>query len=80
MDNQFWLGIIGIVIVVFQAIQVVQQRTQNVYTKWQNERIEKAMIEINKLWVRMNTHGHWLECNESNCKPRTVGIDLNQHE
>ena len=80
MDNQFWLGLIGILIVIFQAIQVILQRTQNIYVKWQNERIEKAMDEIKKLWGRVNTHGHWIECTDRDCKPRTVGIDLNMHE
>lgn len=80
MDNQFWLGLIGILIVIFQAIQVIQQRTQNIYVKWQNERIENLVKETQKIWNRVNTHGHWIECTDKECKPRTVGIDLNSHE
>ena len=76
MDNQSWLGLVGIVIIIFQAIQVMQQRQHNIYVKWQNEKISNAMTEIGKIWVRINTHGHTVECNENDCKIKTTGIKL----
>ena len=76
MDNQFWMWAIGIVIVIFQAIQVLQQRTQNIYVKWTNEKIEGLVKETSKLWERINTHGHTIECTDKECKPKTTGVSI----
>lgn len=77
-NNQFWMWFIGIaigvVIALFQGISILQQRTQNIYLKWTNEKFENIFNEIRELWDRANTHDHYVECDTGNCKPRTKGV------
>lgn len=77
-SGQFWMWLIGVIIVIFQAIQVLQQRTQNIYTKWNNDKIEGLVKQIEAVWKRVNTHGHDIECNQADCKPKTTGVKLTE--
>lgn len=76
--NQFWMWFIGIaigvVIALFQGISLLQQRTQNIYLKWSNEKFENIFNELRELWDRANKHDHYVECDAGNCKPRTKGV------
>lgn len=31
-------------------------------------------LDISELWKRANNHGHVIECDGSECKPKTTGV------
>jgi hypothetical protein len=35
-------------------------------------------LDIKELWKRANSHGHKVECTEKDCRPRTVGVLINE--
>jgi len=35
-------------------------------------------LDIKELWRRANSHGHKVECTEKDCRPRTVGVLINE--
>lgn len=35
-------------------------------------------LDIKELWKRANSHGHKVECTERDCRPKTVGVLINE--
>jgi hypothetical protein len=35
-------------------------------------------LDIKELWKRANSHGHKIECTERDCRPKTVGVLINE--
>lgn len=35
-------------------------------------------LDIKELWKRVNSHGHKIECTEKDCRPKTVGVLINE--
>jgi hypothetical protein len=35
-------------------------------------------MDIKELWKRANSHGHKIECTEKDCRPRTMGVLINE--
>ena len=35
-------------------------------------------LDIKELWKRANSHGHKIECTEKDCRPKTVGVLINE--
>ncbi len=35
-------------------------------------------FDISELWKRANTHGHQIECDAADCKPKTTAVILHE--
>lgn len=73
LGSQFWMWLIGVVIIIMQAIQVLQQKRYS-------EKFSQICEEIKNLWSRTNKHGHTIECNHADCKPKTTGVIISDKE
>ena len=70
--NQFWMWLIGIIVILMQAIQVIQNHRAA-------EKFSAICDEIKGLWKRTNKHGHSIGTDAAG-KPITTGVIISDKE
>lgn len=67
MTDAAWIGVIGVVLIILQIVMT--------YTFWGvKNQVKGLRSDMKELWERANTHGHAIDCDTAGCKPRTVGV------
>ena len=73
MSEQGWVTVVGIIVVVFQALVAIQVKALK---DMMQEKFRESKDDRESLWERLYSHTHRIKCSNPGCDEETSSISF----